>query len=817
MTTMPSRRGRRSESFRKETMESSFSAHRTELASLLSRLVARGKGIFQSHVLFDELLGDIRGQEHRTDNVSSIFFLEFLRSAKEAVVLPPFVSFAVRPAPGAWEFVKINAHELSFKHLTVGEYLRCKEELVDGSAFKYILEIDFGPFNTAITRSSRPSSIGNGVQFLSRHMSSVMLTKKGNLEPLISFLRTHSHDGHDIMMNGRIRSIQKLRLALVEAEDFLSKIPPITPYLEFELNMQDLGFERGWGNTAGRVLKTMRFLMEILQAPDPSVLERFLGRIPAVFNVLIVSPHGYFEQSNVLGLHDTGGQVVYILDQVRALEKEMIHRIRKNGLDVDPRIIVVTQLIPDARGTTCNQRLERIRGTEHSYILRIPFRNENGILRKCISRFNVWPFLEAFAEDASNEVAAELQGIPDLIIGNCSDGNLVASLLSYKLGITQCNIAHTLEKTKYPDSDMYWRKYEQKYHFSSQFTADLIAMNAADFIITSTYQEIAGSTENVGQYERHTAFTLPGLYRVIQGINVYDPKFNIVPPGADMEIYFPYSDQEKRLVTLQSSIDKLLYSAEQNNEHVGLLLDRCKPIIFSMARLDVVKNLAGLVECYAASPRLRQLANLVIVGGQIDADDESTDREDAGETKKMHDLMKKYNLEGQFRWISAQMSQVGNGELYRCIADTRGVYVQPALYEAFGLTVVEAMACGLPTFAKCHGGPVEIIEDGVSGYHIDTQCPNDAALKLIEFFQHCQKDPSYWHGISDAGLRRITERYTWKKYSKRLLTLAGVYSFWKHASKNDRREIHRYLEMLYILKFRELAKSIPPAAADWFM
>lgn len=56
----------------------------------------------------------------------------------------------------------------------------------------------------------------------------------------------------------------------------------------------------------------------------------------------------------------------------------------------------------------------------------------------------------------------------------------------------QCNIAHALEKTKYPDSDIYGRKYEEKYHFSCQFTADILAMNNADFIITSTYQEIAG-------------------------------------------------------------------------------------------------------------------------------------------------------------------------------------------------------------------------------------------------------------------------------------------------------------------------------------
>ncbi|XP_062001381.1 sucrose synthase 2-like isoform X2 [Rosa rugosa] len=187
-----------------------------------------------------------------------------------------------------------------------------------------------------------------------------------------------------------------------------------------------------------------------------------------------------------------GMKVVYILDQVWALENEMLLRIQKQGLDVIPKILIVTRLLPDAKGTTCNQRLERVSGTENTYILRVPFRTKNGILRKWISRFDVWPYLETFAEDASNEIAAELQGVPDLIIGNYSDGNLVATLLSYKLGITQCNIAHALEKTKYPDSDIFWKSYEDKYHLSSQFTADLIAMNNADFIITSTYQEIAG-------------------------------------------------------------------------------------------------------------------------------------------------------------------------------------------------------------------------------------------------------------------------------------------------------------------------------------
>lgn len=61
-----------------------------------------------------------------------------------------------------------------------------------------------------------------------------------------------------------------------------------------------------------------------------------------VFNVVILSPHGYFGQANVLGLPDTGGQVVYILDQVRALENEMLLRIQKQGLDFKPRILIVS-------------------------------------------------------------------------------------------------------------------------------------------------------------------------------------------------------------------------------------------------------------------------------------------------------------------------------------------------------------------------------------------------------------------------------------------------------------------------------------------
>ncbi|KAK9756925.1 hypothetical protein RND81_01G130200 [Saponaria officinalis] len=792
----------------RERVQDTLCIHRNELVSLLSRYVAQGKCLLQPHHLIDGLenvIGDDKGKHLLSDGP----FSEVLRSAQEAIVVPPFVAIAIRPRPGVWEYVRVNVYELNVEQLTESEYLHFKEELVDIKGDDhFVLELDFEPFNESVPRPTRSSSIGNGVQFLNRHLSSIMFRNKDCLEPLLNFLRVHRHKGMVMMLNDRIQTLSRLQSALSKAEDYITKLSPDTPYSEFEFVLQGMGFERGWGDTAKRVLEMMHLLLDILQAPDPSTLETFLGRIPMVFNVVILSVHGYFGQANVLGLPDTGGQVVYILDQVRALEHEMLHRIKKQGLDLTPRILIVSRLIPDAKGTTCNQRLERVSGTEHTHILRVPFRSEKGVLRKWISRFDVWPYLETFTEDAASEIIGELQGTPDLIIGNYSDGNLVSSLLSHKMGVTQCTIAHALEKTKYPDSDIYWRKFEDKYHFSCQFTADLIAMNHADFIVTSTYQEIAGTKNTVGQYESHTAFTLPGLYRVVHGIDVFDPKFNIVSPGADMSIYFPYSDNERRLTSFHAAIEDLLFDPAQNDEHIGTLEDPSKPVIFSMARLDRVKNITGLVECYGKNAKLKDLANLVVVAGYNDVK-KSNDREEIAEIEKMHNLIKQYNLKGHIRWISAQTNRAKNGELYRYIADKRGIFVQPAFYEAFGLTVVEAMTCGLPTFATSHGGPAEIIEDGVSGFHIDPYHPDQASTKMADFLEKCAEDPSYWCKISTGGLQRINERYTWQKYSERLMTLSGVYGFWKYVSKLERRETRRYLEMFYILKFRDLAKSVP--------
>lgn len=86
------------------------------------------------------------------------------------------------------------------------------------------------------------------------------------------------------------------------------------------------------------------------------------------------------------------------------------------------------------------------------------------------------------------------------------------------------------------------------------------------------------------------------------------------------------------------------------------------------------------------------------------------------------------------------------------------LFWQPALYEAFVLKIIEAMTCALPTFSTCHGGPAEIIEHNISGFHIDPYHPDEVDIVLVELFESCQTDPRYWNKISDVGLKRIYER-----------------------------------------------------------
>ena len=781
--------------------------HRDAVYNLMRRYFLLERPLLLQSELRNELISMQR--ELELNDPTMVTLVNFVEHLQEGVFHAPWAYFALRGHIADVVYLRIHQENLAPEQVSTEEFLKFKETLVKRDDLEPALEIDFGPFGREFPKLKEVRSIGQGLIFLNRHLASGMFNRPQEaFEKLLHFLGVHNMEGRQLMFHSTPRDIGNVSTTLRKAIAELEKLDEQTEWHAFSDQLNALGFAPGWGNTAGRVMETMTLLMDILEAPSPTSLETFLARIPMISRILIVSPHGYFGQHSVLGLPDTGGQVVYILDQVRALEKEMRNRLRLQGVEVEPKIIIGTRLIPEAGNTTCNQRLEKVSGCDNTWILRVPFHKKNGeIVPHWISRFEIWPYLETYSHDLERDALAEFAGRPDLIIGNYSDGNLVASLLSHRLNVTQCNIAHALEKTKYLHSDLYWHENDDKYHFSCQYTADLIAMNSADFIITSTYQEIAGTESTEGQYESYQTFTMPGLYRVINGINLFEPKFNIVSPGANSDVYFPYSHQEKRMFSLWPEIEKMIYGKMPATSARGKLKDKDKPLIFSMARLDKIKNITGLVEWYGRSPRLRSLANLVIVGGYIDAE-QSGDHEEQAQIRQMHELMDKYELDHEMRWLGMRLDKNLSGELYRYIADKRGVFVQPALFEAFGLTIVESMASGLPTFATIYGGPREIILDKRSGFHIDPNDGDAAANLIADFLERCAANPEEWTRVSSEGLARVEAKYTWEKYAERVMTLSRIYGFWKFVSGLERQETLRYLHMFYQLQYRPLAAKL---------
>ncbi|WP_445241571.1 sucrose synthase [Microcoleus vaginatus] len=563
------------------------SDEKTELRQFVSDLRALGNKYLLRNDIVNAFAAYCTKYEKPEQFHQSSLLSKLIYYVQEIILEDGSLCVLLRPKIASMEIVRV-ADDLTVEQMTVQELLDVRDRFVNHFHPQEgdILELDFGPFYDYSPTIRDPKNIGKGVQFLNRYLSSKLFQDARQWqETLFNFLRLHRYNGVQLLINDRIKSQEQLSEQVKKALTFVSDLSEEEGYERFRLVLQMMGFEAGWGNTAARVHETLGILDELIDSPDPQTLEAFISRIPMIFKIVLVSPHGWFGQEGVLGRPDTGGQVVYVLDQAKSLEKQLQEDIHLAGLDslgVKPKVIILTRLIPNSDGTRCNERLEKVHATENAWILRVPFRQFNPKLtQNWISRFEIWPYLETYALDSEKELLAEFQGKPDLIVGNYSDGNLVAFLLSRKLKTTQCNIAHALEKSKYLFSNLYWQESEDKYHFSLQFTADIIAMNAANCIVSSTYQEIVGQPDSVGQYESYHCFTMPDLYHVVNGIELFSPKFNVVPPGVNESVYFPYTRIEDRVQGDRDRLNELLFTLEDPEQVFGKLDDPAQaPFVF---------------------------------------------------------------------------------------------------------------------------------------------------------------------------------------------------------------------------------------------
>lgn len=127
-----------------------------------------------------------------------------------------------------------------------------------------------------------------------------------------------------------------------------------------------------------------------------------------------------------------------------------------------------------------------------------------------------------------------------------------------------------------------------------------------------------------------------------------------------------------------------------------------KPLILALSRPDKRKNIVSLIEAYGQSEQLQQLANLLIIAGNRDDIDDL----ERGAQEVFHEILvavDRYDLYGKVM-LPKHHRRDEVPMIYRIAAATRGVFVNPALTEPFGLTLIEAAASGLPIVATEDGG-----------------------------------------------------------------------------------------------------------------
>jgi sucrose-phosphate synthase len=360
--------------------------------------------------------------------------------------------------------------------------------------------------------------------------------------------------------------------------------------------------------------------------------------------------------------------------------------------------------------------------------------------RKYIRKELLWPHLDEFVDKTVKFIKRE-GAIPDIVHGHYADAGYVALQLSELFGIPLFFTAHSLGKTKYQkliDDGMQEKDIIKKYKIDYRINIEERVLRHANRVITSTNQEIRQ------QY---------GMYK-----NRDYPKFCVIPPGVDLDKFYPfYHDMLPETNTDETDLHAQASILQELNR---FFKQPEKPLVLALCRPDKKKNIAGLIKAYGEDLELQAIANLAVFAGiRKDISDKEEDTRDV--LTEMLLLMDKYDLYGNMAIPKKHDFEHEVPALYRIAAKTKGVFVNVALTEPFGLTLIEASACGLPIIATNDGGPKDIVKNLKNGILVD---PSNSR-KVASAIKKMIVDNSKWKQFSQKGTLNIQKHYTWPAHT----------------------------------------------------
>jgi len=425
---------------------------------------------------------------------------------------------------------------------------------------------------------------------------------------------------------------------------------------------------------------------------------------------------------------DTGGQVKYVLELAGALAR------REDVEQVD----LITRLIDDkVVSPDYSREVEPL--SDKARIVRIQCGG-----RKYLRKELLWPHLEEFI-DKTIKFLKKQKRLPDIFHGHYADGGYVAKELAKAFDAPFIFTGHSMGRNKREKllTDGYpLQQINKQYAMDKRIGEEERIIEKAGLIITSTQQEIDK------QY---------GLYR-----NFNKGRYKVIPPGIDLETFYPYYnyhfDSEHVPEEIKQARIALLKELQRFWDHPE------KPFILALCRPDHRKNITGLVEAYGTNPDLQAIANLAVFAGIRQNIAEMEENERAVLTDMLLQ-MDKFDLYGKLAIPKKHDFETEVPELYRLCAESRGVFVNPALVEPFGLTLIEASACGLPIVATNDGGPVDIVRNCNNGILVDAREP----AEIAEAIKSILVDDDKWDEFSNNGVSGVRNHYAWASHCHKMM------------------------------------------------
>ncbi len=443
--------------------------------------------------------------------------------------------------------------------------------------------------------------------------------------------------------------------------------------------------------------------------------------------IQMFSIHGLIRFSNLeMGRDaDTGGQITYVTELARHLSQ-----IESVG-----RVDLVTRLVADRRvSDDYAQSVEAL--NDACRIIRIQCGG-----RKYIRKELLWPHLDEFI-DKTVKFIRRSGRIPDVFHGHYADGGYVAMELANFFGASFLFTGHSLgrvKRQKLLNDGVKTTEIEKRYKIGRRIAVEEDILGHGDLIVTSTRQEI---DEQYRMYDNGGVST-----------------FKVIPPGLDVSRFYPYYHD---LLPEKEKPEAATFArASMLQELNRFLIQPDKPLILALCRPDKRKNISGLIRAFGEDKALQAMANLAVFAG-IRKDIESMEDNERDVLTRMLLMMDKYDLYGKMAIPKRHDFDLEVPELYRIAAEKNGVFVNPALTEPFGLTLLEASASGLPIVATNDGGPKDIIANCKNGILVDPSRPAEIADAVKTIIS----DRERWDQFSKNGSLHVRDHYTWDSHAQ---------------------------------------------------